>query len=154
MAKKIDEAAVWQRVSAASRSAGPEAPVPKPLAPELLEALWEAQRRANAYGRLYRQTGKAAFSQLLRQERQSAAKLSGLYYLMKETAPPRGSLPAFSASGKKLLRRLLNGEEQAAGRLEALSEKAGGEMKETLRALGAQARSHWGRLLELLGQEM
>lgn len=152
VAKPIDEAAVWQRVSAASREAGPEAPAPQPLAPELLELLKETQRRAAAYQKLYRRTGKTAYQELFRQERRGAAKLKGLYDLMTETAPKRTEATPFQGRGRQLLRQLLRSEETAAGRLEALAEKAGGAVRETLLELCRQAGQHWSVLLELLGE--
>lgn len=153
MGKEINEAAVWQRVTAASRSAGPEAPVHAPVSPGLLELLTEQRGRAAALQRLCRQTGKAAYQQLLRQERQRGAALAGLYYLMTERSP-KPAEKTFSAGGPELLRLLLRSLETSAGRMEALAEKTGGETARTLGDLCRQTRQSWNALLELLGESL
>jgi hypothetical protein len=142
----IDEAAVWQRVTAAGKQGGGEAregPAGQ-LAPGLLDALHTIQARLGWYRRLSR---KYRLSQLISETRQEARQLRGLYLLYTGNVPPR-------ASGEKAfqgLRQLILELERSAGRLEALSERASGETAEVLRELSRMEKHQWRVLLELMG---
>jgi hypothetical protein len=147
MEHTIDEAAVWQRVTAAGKQGSGEKredPMGK-LAPGLLDALQAVQMRLGRYRQLSR---KYRMSQLISETSQEAKQLAGLYLLYTGTAPKRST-----AKGACDLGQMLREIERSAGRLEALSERATGETAEVLRELSRLERHQWRKLLGLLGSD-
>jgi hypothetical protein len=140
----IDEAAVWQRVTAAGGQSGTQKSPTGQLVPGILDALGSAQRRLGRYNQL---RYKYRLSQLIAETRQEIRQLRGLYLLYTGTAPPK----AAGETASQGLRQLTLELERSAGRLEALSEHATGETAELLRELARQEKRQWRVLLELLG---
>jgi hypothetical protein len=144
MEHAIDEAAVWQRVTAAGAQPEKREGPNGQLVPGLLDALRSAQMHMGRYQQLRH---KYRLTQLISETWQETKQLRGLYILYTDTAPPRTP----ETQGAMDLRQLLLDLERSAGRLEALSERATGEAADLLRELSRLERHQWRMLLELLG---
>ncbi len=159
MEEKLNETAVWSRVTAASREAGNAQPETGPIGPELLAALERKQAAVGACRQLLSRCGgegQKVLRRMLQQERQQAGTLAALYYFLT------GQRPCLSPAGEQIrresladgLRRMMQTAELSAGRLEALAQRSTGEVQTALMALSGQERQLFHQLLSLLGQHM
>ena len=159
MGESIHDSAVWERVTAASRSEQKGEMDTGPIGPELLAAIERAQTAASDYRNLMSRAPAGLQPQLrtaIRQKRQQVRDLSALYFFLT------GQRPALSGAARQArreslpdgLRRMLQGEELTAGRLEALAARSTGEAQEALRTQCIRNRQLFHQLLPLLGQSI
>lgn len=155
MEEKLNEAAVWSRVTAASRE-GPESRDTGPIGPELLAAMERNQAIAGSCRQLLSRVGgeqQRGLRLLLQQAQQCGRALAALYYFLTGQRPclsqspqqPRREAPADG------LRRMMQQAELEAGRMEALAARSTGEAREALLTLCRQQRQQFHTLLGLLG---
>ncbi len=164
---EIDEAAVWDRVTAGPRPPGPQPRPPEephnrpgpPMASSLLEEIEALRETASAVSALAeRLTGdlrrqlRTAYQALQRQLR----ALSGLYRLLTGSRPPASApgLRGRQGSPAQVLSWVLRRLERSAGRLEALGLRATGETRSVLLDSSRQLRGLFHELLDLLGRKL
>lgn len=160
MEEKINETAVWNRVTAASRE-GSKTPESEtgPIGPELLAAMERKQSAIVRYRQLVSRCNgemQRVLRKILQQEQQQLRLFSALYYFLTGERPCLGqiSMQNRRESIADSLRRMMQGEELSAGRLEALAARSTGEVREALADLCRQERQHFHWLLPLLGQSI
>ena len=156
MERKIDEAAVWKRVTAAStQSTEPvRAATPSPQQ-ALLNALITGRTLAGAYEAL-RRSGRSAYNEFARGQQRENRLLRGLYFLhtgqtphLPEAIPRRVPKELYVSR----LRWLLETQDAQQAALKSLSEKSSGQTANILADLSQKAAQRWeGLLSELAGQ--
>lgn len=145
---EIDEAAVWQRVTAARVEPQPEDITKQPL----LAAIQTGKQLENAYGTLFR-SGKQQWKSLLRTQQQENRQLRGLYVLHFGGPPPaQGTAPSQRRSYEAQIRHLLQLEQQQQDALSSLAGQFSGLPQQLLILLGQQAAQRWQVLLGELGR--
>lgn len=157
MEEKINETAVWERVTAASgaKNRG-EGPNTGPIGPELLTAMEHKENAAAAYRQLLSRCGGAGqrtLRRILSQEQQGLQQLFALYYFLTGQRPCLGQLTVArpQESLAKGLQRMMREEELSAGRLEALAARSTGQTQALLLELCHQEQLHFRLLLKILG---
>ncbi len=155
MEKPMDEAAVWSRVTAASRADGGEVQDRGPIGPKLLELREKKRRTAQEYQRLAQrsQAHRKLLQAMARENRRQAQELGALYSFLTGSAPKNAALDARQRkeTQREAVRRLLQEEELSAGRLEALAERTQGEARALLLRLAEEDRQRFRKLLPVLG---
>ena len=158
MEETINETAVWDRVTAASRAGNKgEAQSTGSIGSELLAAMERKQNASAAYRKLLSHCGgegQRTLRKILSQEQQMLQQLFAMYFFLTGQRPCLGQL---SVAGRREsmaegLRRMMQDEELSAGRFEALAARATGETREALLEFCRQERQHFHLLLSLLGQ--
>ena len=150
MEHKIDEAAVWQRVTGSVPRTGGDPGRPVLLAPELLSVWTEMECCLRLLSQLAR--SNRCYSAAAQSQRQQTARLGGLICLMSGSSPKSEKEAPPSGSRTQQLSRLLTSIERCAARLDELSAQAAGLTQDALKDLAAQQRQQWGQCLNLLGQ--
>ncbi len=155
--RKIDEAAVWRRVTAASEAAEKtEKPTAPPQEQRLLAALRTGELLASAYSTLGR-SGRRLHSQLAQRQIVENQRLKSLYFLQT------GQTPRITAAGSHRdpketyaarLRWLLQVQGRQQDALQQLSETATGKEAQILTELVAEAEVRWNLLLQELGKAL
>lgn len=152
MKPEIDEAAVWQRVQAASQVPIPSQSKAGYNKESLIQALEAGQALEAIYGRLSRK-GNAGFPPLFEGQRRENRQLLGLCMLLggskPKTCPPEKSSPR---SYPQLLRWLLCRQQEQLQRLSDLSSAAPCPQGRLLSQLEEQALFRWAHLVEELGR--
>lgn len=158
MEEKINEAAVWNRVSAASRSGEPgrgKSSGDGPIGPDLLDAIARERETAQEYRRLALRAGaegQRVLRKISAQEQQHGQTLGALYFFLTGQAPqikpiqPQNRQESF----REALRRQMQSEELVAGRYEALAARSTGEVRQVLLQISQEERQHFHLLLGLL----
>lgn len=148
----IDEAAVWRRVTAGTE---PDAPETGPILPELLDLLTETRRSAADCRALAERSGGSVRRTLwavYAQKRNQIRTITGLCRFLTGERPAADRRKAdpvpVLADG---LRGLMQREELAAGRTEALAARSAGEVRMALLTLCEEDREIFHRLLTILG---
>ena len=144
MEHKIDEAAVWQRVT------GSDAGRQVLLTPELLNVLAQMESCLRLLNQLAR--SNRSYSAAAQSQRQQTVRLSGLIYLLDGSPPAAQHITPPSGSRAQQLFWLLPTIERCAARLNELTAKAAGLPRETLKELAVQQQALWNQCLNLLGQ--
>ena len=162
MAETINEAAVWDRVSAAQRSA--ETDCKKcgggnetgPIAPDLLQSMTKERETAQDYRNLSSRAG-AEGQRILRriaaQELQHSQTLGAVYFFLtgQTPQPPQAQrAQTRQESFREALRRQMQSEELTAGWYEALSARTTGEVRQVLLKIAQEEQQHFHMLLGLL----
>ena len=159
MEQKINEAAVWDRVSAAARSAEPDrgrtGRDTGPIGPDLLEAMGRERTAAQEHRQLAGRAGAEGQRVLRRiavQEEQHSRTLGALYYLLTGQLPQTQTVQvsARQEGFREGLRRSLQSRELTAGRYEALAARTTGEVRQALIQLAQEEAQHFHMLLGLL----
>ncbi len=154
MEETLNESAVWNRVTAASRSdGGADA---GPIGPELLAALERQRDMAYACRALLGCCGsdsRQAMRQLVSLQLQQARGLSALYFFLTGQRPclPERKEPSRRETLSDGLRRVMQASELHAGRLEALAGRSTGEVRQGLGDLCLRERRCFHQMLALLG---
>lgn len=150
MEKKIDEAAVWQRVAGASAEAAPGSSPPVLVLPELTELLSDMERCSALLSRMTR-SGVRGSAPLQQAQRQQVTLMRGITCLLSGApqAQETPSLPGGTLS--KQLIWLLGSMERTADRLDAIAPRTSGLVQTILRELAQQQRQSWSRAIALLG---
>lgn len=148
------EAAVWSRVNAASPERE-EARSRGPIGPELLEAMTKAKEAARELWQLSQKSGGETgrtLRSLSQAERSQERTLEALYFFLtgQDPAPEQPRNTARRERLSESLRRLMQGREIQAGRLEALAMRGAGESRTVLLELAAEERNIFRRMMELL----
>lgn len=150
MKPEIDEAAVWQRVTAAREEPQPEQT--SPMKGAMLTAIQTGTQLEKSYMALYR-SGKKQFQHLLTAQRQENRQLRGLFVQLFDGTPPA---PIRENGGNRnceaLLRRSLILQQQQQEALVALAEQAAGLPRQLFGLLSEAAAQRWALLLEELGR--
>ncbi len=149
MEQKLDEAAVWQRVTGSARSPGEKQAPPATCLPELQAILSQMEACTGVLGRMAR-TGLRGISPVYQAQQQQTGTLCALCYLMAGEKAERAPAKPPAGSVSQQLGWLLKQTEQTADRLSAVSPRAGSLIRESLEALADQQRQLWPRLLQLL----
>lgn len=153
MKSEIDEAAVWQRVTAAAQepTASP-AQSPSPSEAALLSALEAGKILGETYGSLYR-SGNTGYQALYQPQRQELLQLRGLWALHYRTNPaiPQKFPPKHSSYVQKIL-WLLEAQGQQQQRLASLSGCFSAPSSDLLSLLAEKAGTRWAWLLGELGR--
>jgi len=153
------EAAVWERVMAASAQCPQPAKAQEPaLSPQQVLELWQAEQHAAAtYNALAMKTGgrtRQTLLQLSRMEQEHEKKLAAVYYLMTGVRP-KAERPVVSCSGimEEEVRKLFEAEAEAARCYYQLAEQKG-SFGAAFHALGQEEQQHSSMLLALLQSRM
>lgn len=149
MEQKIDEAAVWKRVTAASKTP------PEPKTPQT-DALYQVLVRGKALEEGYRtlsRSGRKGYSTLVQGQVQENQSLMGVYYLRHRQKPalPNGQ-GGRSQNYVNLLCRLLEQQGQQQEQLLSLSTGASGCEKALWVDLAGKASQRWSSLVQELGR--
>lgn len=131
MEKKIDEAAVWQRVSGASAEGMQSSSPPVLVLPELMELLSDMERCSALLSRMTR-SGVRGSAPLQQTQRQQVTLMRGITCLLSGTpqAPGISSLPGGTLSGQLIW--LLESMERTADRLDAIAPRTSGLVRSLL----------------------
>ena len=153
MEKKIDEAAVWQRVSGASAEGMQSSSPPVLVLPELMELLSAMERCSALLSRMSR-SGVRGSAPLQQTQRQQVTLMRGITCLLSGTpqAPGISSLPGGTLSGQLIW--LLESMERTADRLDAIAPRTSGLVRSLLLELAQQQRQSWSRAIALLGSAL
>lgn len=161
MERKIDEAAVWRRVTAASGTTTEtgkekEPPAAPPFEQALLATLVSGMTLASAYGALGR-SGRRLHNEFAQGQRAENRLLKSLYFLKTGYSPrlPENTLhrdpkEAYVAR----LRWLLDTQGKQQEALEALSGQASGKTAKILTELTQKAAQRWEALLTELANQL
>lgn len=155
MEKKIDEAAVWKRVTATSAAAPEKNPPPAPET-ELLSTLAAGHTLEAAFSALGNR-GRKLHTQLAQEQKGENTTLKSLYFLKTGNRPwlPGGqSSRDPRESYVSRLRWLLDLQAHQQEALERLAQQADGQTAAILSALAGAAAARWGLLLEELGKAL
>ena len=150
MEHKIDEAAVWQRVTGSAAHSGNEAPRPVTIAPVLQEIWGEMECCHRLFSQLAR-SGSRGYAPIQQAQRQQTGQLGALICLLTGNPPAASNGNAPTGSRMQQLIWSLNTIERCAARLEEISAQAAGMARDTLKELGVQQRQLWSRCLSMLG---
>lgn len=150
------EAAVWNRVVGTGREGGERAGT---IGSELLALLEQKRQMLLDYRQLINQSGGAiqrVLRRLAQEEYRQEQQMTALFYLISGQRPCiAAQVPAKErVSIPDGLRRMMQAEEQCAGRLEALAARSSGETAQVLTQLCLQERQHFHRLVGLLGKSL
>ena len=151
----IDEAAVWRRVTGAAPGPDP-AQSTGPLLPDLLDLLDQTRRSARESRALANRSGGETRQVLLsvsRRKQRQARTLVGLCRFLTGEKPEMVPLedPAAARSVSTGIRGLMQREELAEGRAEAMAGRSAGEVRKALLALARENGEIFQELLKLLG---
>lgn len=155
--RKIDEAAVWRRVTAASEAAEKqEKSAESPPEQRLLATLRTGELLASAYSALGR-SGRRLHSQLAQRQIAENQRLKSLYFLQTGQTPRLSALGSNRDPKESYAARLrwllqIQGAQQEA--LEKLSEASNGKDAKILSELAADAGERWKLLLQELGKAL
>ncbi len=150
MEHKIDEAAVWQRVTGNANHAAGEDVRPVTIAP-VLQALWmQMECCCRLFSQLAR-SGSRGYASIQQTQRQHTAQLGALICLLSGSPPTVSDENPPTGSRSQQLSWSLNTIERCSVRLEEISAQASGMTRETLKELAGQQRQLWSRCLSMLG---
>lgn len=150
MEHKIDEAAVWQRVTGSAAHSGGEAPRPVTIAPVLQEIWGEMECCHRLFSQLAR-SGSRGYAPIQQAQRQQTGQLGALICLLTGNPPAASNENPPTGSRMQQLIWSLNTIERCAARLEEVSAQAAGMARDTLKELAVQQRQLWSRCLNMLG---
>lgn len=150
MEHKIDEAAVWQRVTGSASLSGGETPRPVTIAPVLQEIWGEMECCHRLFSQLAR-SGSRGYAPIQQAQRQQAGQLGALICLLTGNPPAASDGNPPTGSRMQQLIWSLNTIERCAARLDEASSQAAGMARDTLKELAVQQRQLWSRCLILLG---
>lgn len=147
---KIDEAAVWQRVTGGTARTASETARPVIIAPILQEIWTQMECCCRLFSQLAR-SGSRGYAPIQQAQRQQTAQLGALICLLT------GEIPTVSGENPPNGTRIaqlswsLTTIERCAVRLEEISAQAAGMARETLKELAQQQQQLWRRCLSTLG---
>ncbi len=150
MEHKIDEAAVWQRVTGSTSHSGSESPRPVTIAPVLQEIWGEMECCHRLFSQLAR-SGSRGYAPIQQAQRQQTGQLGALLCLLTGNPPTASSENPPTGSRMQQLIWSLSTIEHCATRLDEVSAQAAGMARDTLKELAVQQRQLWSRCLILLG---
>lgn len=150
MEHKIDEAAVWQRVTGASNHAAGESARPVTIAPVLHELWVQMECCCRLFSQLAR-SGSRGYTSIQQAQRQQTAQLGALICLMTGNPPTASRENPPTGSRSQQLTWSLNTIERCGSRLDEIAAQASGMPKETLKELAQQQRQLWSHCLSMLG---
>lgn len=153
MKREIDEAAVWQRVTAAAKDPGTARDMETtPLNLELMEALRGGKALAQQY-RLLSRSGKSGYKALFDGQKEENQQLLGLWALQAGKAPVVSTAPSpMHKSYLHQIRWLLEAQNQQQRRLVTLSGRLSENQASLVSHLAQQAGKRWCWLLGELGR--
>ena len=150
MEHKIDEAAVWQRVTGGANHTAGEAARPVTIAPVLQELWVQMECCCRLFSQLAR-SGSRGYAPIQQAQRQQTGQLGALICLLTGNPPTASNGTPPTGSRMQQLIWSLNTMERCATRLEEVSAQAAGMSRDTLKELAVQQRQLWSRCLILLG---
>ena len=150
MEHKIDEAAVWQRVTGGAGHAAGEAARPVTIAPVLQELWGQMECCCRLFSQLAR-SGSRGYASIQQTQRQQTAQLGALICLLTGNPPAASRENPPAGSRSQQLGWSLNTIERCSVRLDEISAQASGMPRETLKELAQQQRQLWSRCLSTLG---
>ena len=150
MEHKIDEAAVWQRVTCSASHSGGEAPRPVTIAPVLQEIWGELECCHRLFSQLAR-SGSRGYAPIQQAQRQQTGQLGALICLLTGNPPAAANGNPPTGSRMQQLIWSLNTIERCATRLDEVSAQTAGMARDTLKELAVQQRQLWSRCLTMLG---
>ena len=150
MDHKIDEAAVWQRVTGGTSGTNGETARTVTIAPVLQKIWMQMECCCRLFSQLAR-SGSRGYATIYQSQRQQTAQLGALICLLAgRTATASGE----NIPGGTRIQQLswsLTTIEHCAARLDEVSAQAAGMTQETLKDLAQQQRQLWSRCLVILG---
>lgn len=156
MEKKIDEAAVWRRVTAASAPALEEKQAAPSQEVGLMSAIYTGEILAAAYDALGNR-GRSLHARLAKEQLAENRTLKSLWFLSTGKVLPtsentyrRDPKESYTARLRWLL-ELQGGQQEA---LEALAKESAGRQASLLGDLALDAALRWRELLDELGKEL
>ncbi len=150
MDHKIDEAAVWQRVTGGTSRAAGETARPVTIAPVLQEIWTQMECCCRLFSQLAR-SGSRGYAPIQQAQRQQTAQLGALICLLTGKIPTVSGENPPNGTRTAQLSWSLTAIERCAVRLEEVSAQASGMARETLTDLAQQQRQLWSRCLSMLG---
>lgn len=150
MEHKIDEAAVWQRVTGSASHSGSEPSRAVTIAPVLQEIWADMECCHRLFSQLSR-SGSRGYASIVQAQRQQTGQLGALICLLTGNPPAAANGTPPTGSRMQQLIWSLNTMERCATRLEEVSAQAAGMARDTLKELAVQQRQLWSRCLILLG---
>lgn len=150
MEHKIDEAAVWQRVTGGANHTAGEVARPVTIAPVLQELWVQMECCCRLFSQLAR-SGSRGYASIQQAQRQQTAQLGALICLLTENPPKASRENPPTGSRSQQLTWSLNTIERCGSRLDEIAAQASGMPKETLKELALQQRQLWSRCLSMLG---
>lgn len=150
MEHKIDEAAVWQRVTGSASRSGSEPSRPVTIAPVLQEIWGEMECCHRLFSQLAR-SGSRGYAPIQQAQRQQTGQLGALICLLTGNPPATTNGNPPTGSRMQQLIWSLNTIERCATRLDEVSAQTAGMARDTLKELAVQQRQLWSRCLTMLG---
>lgn len=150
MEHKIDEAAVWQRVTGSASHSGGEAPHPVTIAP-VLQEIWGEMECCHRLFFQQARSGSRGYAPIQQAQRQQTGQLGALICLLTGNPPAASNGNPPTGSRMQQLIWSLNTIERCAARLEEVSAQTAGMARDTLKELAVQQRQLWSRCLAMLG---
>lgn len=153
MDHRIDEAAVWQRVTGGTARSTGESTRPVTISPVLQEIWGQMECCCRLFSQLAR-SGSRGYASIQQAQRQQTAQLGALIFLLTGISPASSTEKLPTGSRSQQLSWSLNNIERCAVRLDEIAPQASGMPRETLLSLARQQRQLWSRCLSMLGSQV